>query len=104
MTQTSHRTNFSLQANSSEYTRSLKGQTELLPFFSEAHGIHTSAWHFLFQVPPWQTKPRLITVRTNTSALVVTVQPADVGEVWKSSPLVFHNQPDRKADLFVLLI
>lgn len=102
MTQTSHLTNFSLQANSSEYTRSLKGQAELLPFFYEVHGIDAHAWHFPFQVPPRQIKPRLITVRTNTSALVVTVQPANV--VLKSSPLVFHNQPNRKADLFVLLI
>lgn len=43
MTQTSHLTNFSLQANSSEYTRSLKGQTELLPFFYKVHGIDARA-------------------------------------------------------------
>lgn len=83
----------------------LKDRQTCSHFSEKTCSTDTRARHSLFQVPPGLIKPSLITATTNASALTVTVQtPGNTGNLLRSSPLVFHNQPNWEADLFVLLI
>lgn len=82
----------------------LSGQAGLLPFSARL----TAEMH----VPGIFHSRYLLGRKTHVSSLSEQTllrsslrhSPPTVGKVVKSSPLVFHNQPDGEADLFVLLI